>query len=119
MAPTRVAAQNIGGQTIHSELRITGNSYNFQSLAIYDQTLYQKLLQIKYIIFEEISMVSGYLFSFISKLFSKIHKNSSEFEGIPVLVVGDLAQLPPVNGTQVFTSPVWRNFFPLFLTTSH
>ncbi|RHZ73797.1 hypothetical protein Glove_229g15 [Diversispora epigaea] len=87
MAPTGVAAQNIGGQTIHSELRITGNSYNFQSLAIYDQTLYQKLLQIKYIIFEEISMVSGYLFSFISKLFSKIHKNSSEFGGIPVLVV--------------------------------
>ncbi|RHZ78837.1 hypothetical protein Glove_155g100 [Diversispora epigaea] len=63
-------------------------------------------------------MVLGELLTFISKLFSRIHKNSLEFGGIPVLVVRDLAQLPPINGIQVFTSPVWKNFL-LFLTTPH
>ena len=44
--------------------------------------------------------------SFISKLFQKIHNNSLEFGGIPMLVIGDLAQLPPVKGDLVFNSPL-------------
>jgi len=36
-------------------------------------------------------MVSSELFTFISKLFQKIHNNSLEFDGIPILVIGDLA----------------------------
>jgi len=45
------------------------------------------------------------LFTFISKLFQKIHNNSLEFGGIPMLVIEDLAQLPPVKGDLVFNSP--------------
>ncbi|GBB89415.1 hypothetical protein RclHR1_01610006 [Rhizophagus clarus] len=75
MAPTGIVAENVGGETIHSKLKIT-----------------------EYIIIEKISMVSSQLFTFISKIFCKLHSNSLEFGGIPVLVIGDLAQLPPVKG---------------------
>ncbi len=119
MTPTGVAAQNVGGKTIHSELKITGNIYNLRSLSVYDEYSNQRLKLIEYIIIEEISMVSSELFTFISKLFQKIHHNSLEFGGIPVLVVGDLAQLPPVEGDLVFYSPLWKSFFPLFLKLSH
>ena len=58
------------------------------------------------------------LLSFISDLFAKIHNRPIEFGGIPVLLIGDLAQLPPVKGAQVFFSPVLKSFQPLFLTFS-
>ncbi|CAG8627395.1 469_t:CDS:2, partial [Diversispora eburnea] len=39
--------------------------------------------------------------------------------GISVLLTGNLFQLPSVQGDLIFYSPVWINFFPLFLTTAH
>lgn len=48
-------------------------------------------------------------------MFCKLHNNLLEFGGIPVLVIGDLAQLPPIKGDPVFYSPIWKSFFPLFL----
>ena len=82
MAPTVVVAQNVGGKTIHSELKITGNIYNLKSLLLYDKNSKIRLKKIEYIIIKEISMVLSELFTFISKLFQKIHNNSLEFGGI-------------------------------------
>lgn len=64
-------------------------------------------------------MVSSVLLSFISSLFAKINNSLVPFGGIPTLLIGDIAQLPPVSGEQVFYAPEWQEFFPLFLTTSH
>ena len=61
-------------------------------------------------------MVSATLFTYISNLFASIHNNDLAFGGINIIVVGDLAQLPPVRGESVFHSPIWRLFYPLFLT---
>lgn len=119
MAPTGVAAQNVGGQTIHSALHIRNTQTYFETLSHYNEQQKKELSQINAIIIEEVSMVSSKLLSFISLLFAKIHKNSVPFGGIPVLLAGDLAQLPPVNGKQAFHAPEWLEFFPLFLTTSH
>ena len=118
MAPTGVAAENVGGETIHSKLKITGNVYNLQTLSLYDEHSKSELKKMEYIIIDEISMVSSQLLTFISKVFCKLHNNLNEFGGIPVLVVGDLAQLPPVKGDPVFYSPIWKRFFPLFLRSS-
>src|SRR5436190_1914754 len=115
MAPTGVAAENVGGETIHSSLKITGNIYNLQTLSLYDEHSKNKLKKIEYLIIEKISMVSSQLFTFISKIFCKLHNNLLEFGGIPVLVIDDLAQLPPVKGDFVFYSSLWKSFFPLFL----
>ncbi|RGB35413.1 hypothetical protein C1646_759413 [Rhizophagus diaphanus] len=78
-----------------------------------------KLRQIKAIIIEEVSMVSSTLLSLISSLFAKINKSLVPFGEISTLLIGDIAQLPPVSGKQVFYASEWQEFFPLFLTTSH
>jgi len=117
LAPTGVAAQNVGGKTIHSALRIKQTSdQHYQTLSMDSESSIQALLQIKAIIVDETSMVSNRLFSFVSNVFGSLHRNHKVFGGIPVLVVGDLFQLPPVNGEHVFFSPAWKSFFPLFLT---
>ena len=61
-------------------------------------------------------MISGEFLTFISNIFSSLHKNHRPFGGIPILTVGDLVQLPPVNGQHIFYSPIWKLFFPLFLS---
>nr|CAG8647360.1 5914_t:CDS:1 [Entrophospora candida] len=116
LSSTGVSAQSIGGRTIHSALKIRQFNNHYQTLLLDDETLKAELLKIKVIIIDEISMVSNKLFTFLSNMFGSLHKSSRVFGGIPVLVIGDLAQLPPVNGEQVFFSPAWKLFFPLFLT---
>jgi hypothetical protein len=115
LAPTGVAATNIGGQTIHSALRIHETFNGFQSLAFYDHEFFEYLKTIHTLIIDEISMVSSALFSFISDMFSVIQQQTIAFGGLNVIVVGDLAQLPPVTGLQVFKSSEWKLFYPLFL----
>ena len=119
MAPTGVAAQNIGGKTIHSALRIKSTNGSFTNLICTHQEDIQNLLKISAIIIDEISMVSAELLQYISSIFSQIKSNSIPFGGVPVLLLGDLAQLPPINGTPVFKAAIWKEFFPIFLTTPH
>jgi hypothetical protein len=118
MVPTGIAAENVGGETIHSKLKITGNIYNLQTLSLYDEHSKSELKKVEYIIIDKISMVCSQLLTFISKVFCKLHNNSLEFGSIPILVISDLAQLPPVKGDPVFYSPLWKRFFPLFLKVS-
>ena len=115
LAPTGVAAQNIGGQTIHSALKLHATEGGFQTLIFNDQTFKDNLKKVKILIIDEVSMVSATLFTFLSSTFSKLHANSQSFGGICIIVIGDLAQLPPVNGDPVFQSPIWKLFYPLFL----
>jgi ATP-dependent exoDNAse (exonuclease V) alpha subunit len=84
-----------------------------------DNELRTSLKKITTIIIEEISMVSSELLDFISNMFANLHGNALAFGGTNVIVVGDLAQLPPVNGHLVFRAAVWPLFYPLFLTTPH
>ncbi|GBC10072.1 hypothetical protein RclHR1_09310007 [Rhizophagus clarus] len=101
-APTGVAAQNVGGSTIHSALRLMQSGSGYQSLAFYDLEFKKKLQTIEILIIEEISMVSATLFNFISNLFARIHNSNIAFGGISVIVVGDLAQLPPVRDEEFY-----------------
>ncbi len=58
MAPTGVVAENIGGKTIHSTLRIKDTFNNRQLLAMHDQNLHQQFKKVKITIIDEISIVS-------------------------------------------------------------
>ena len=118
MAPTGVAAQNIGGLTIHSALRLIQSESGYQSLAFYDLEFKKKLQTIEVLIIDEISMVSESQFNFISNLFARIHNSDIAFGDISVIVTGDLTQLPPVKGEAIFYSSVWKLFYPLFLYKS-
>ena len=115
LAPTCIAAENINSQTIHSALRLAEAESGFQSLAFHDPDFKNLLAEIETLIIDEISMVSAQLFTFIRNLFAYIHQNNLAFCGINVLAVRDLAQLPPVKGSQVFHSNIWHLFYALFL----
>lgn len=115
LAPTGVAAQNIGGQTIHSALRISTSHESFRTRAYADKDLNDHLKKIDTIIFDEGSMISGELFDFISNTFANLHRNSIPFGGINIIVAGDLTQLPPITGQQIFRAATWPLFYPLFL----
>ena len=117
MAPTGVAAQNIDGKTIHSELQIRPDSGNYMSLAMENAENRTRLRKIDVLIIDESSMVSSYLLDFINNMFCELHNSALPFGGLMVLLVGDLAQLPPINAPYIFKSVSWNFFMPLFLTT--
>ncbi|GET03473.1 AAA family ATPase [Rhizophagus clarus] len=119
LAPTGVAAQNVGGMTIHSALHIISTNGSFLTRAYVDNELRSSLKKITTLIIEEISMVSAELLDFISNMFANLHNNALPFGGLNVIAVGDLAQRPPINGHLVFRAAVWPLFYPLFLTTPH
>jgi hypothetical protein len=118
MAPTGVAAQNVGGKTIHSTLRICQSDGHFKTLALHDPQFRDELLKIRAIIIDEISMVPAALLDFISNTLAQLHANNMPFGNIPTLLIGDLYQLPPVDGSLVFHAASWKVFHPLFLTQS-
>ncbi|CAG8786729.1 14759_t:CDS:1, partial [Acaulospora morrowiae] len=97
MAFTGVAAQNIGGKTIHSCLKIRFQDGNYETLIHINNQDESDLKKIEAILIDEISMVDADLFTFLSNTFARIHKNNLIFGGVPILVVGDLAQLPPIR----------------------
>ncbi|MCG8622811.1 MAG: AAA family ATPase, partial [Proteobacteria bacterium] len=105
IAPTGKAAHNIKGHTIHAAFHIPAN----QSLANYTQLSWDninsyrsKYLNLKWIICDEISMVSNYMLKFIHLRLQEIKCNNLLFGGINIITVGDLHQLKPVMGQFVF-----------------
>ncbi len=95
VAPTGVAALNIGGSTINSAFRI-----GFDTFPVIQESIdprFKKLLKnLELLIIDEISMVRAPMLDAISETL-QIHRNSSKpFGGIHVLACGDLFQLPPV-----------------------
>ena len=95
VAPTGVAALNIGGSTINSAFRIGFDT--FPNIQESKDPRFKKLLKkLELLIIDEISMVRAPMLDAISETL-KVHRNSSEpFGGIHVLACGDLFQLPPV-----------------------
>jgi len=95
VAPTGVAALNIGGSTINSAFRIGFDT--FPIIQESNDPRFKKLLKnLELLIIDEISMVRAPMLDAISDTL-KLHRNSNEpFGGIHVLACGDLFQLPPV-----------------------
>jgi PIF1-like helicase len=116
LAPTGIAARNIGGSTIYSALSIFTECGEFQtSLFSHNEEKRDALAELKVIILDEISMVDGVLLDKISSIFMKIKKNTRPFGGLHVIALGDLLQLPPVDGIKVWNAAVWPLFYPIFL----
>lgn len=104
-APTGKAAYNIKGYTIHCAFHIPAN----QSLSTYNKlswdtlnTLRSKYINLKWIIFDEISMVSNNMLKYINFRLQEIKSNSLLFGGINIIAVGDFYQLKPVKGQFIF-----------------
>ena len=95
VAPTGIAALNIGGTTINSAFRI-----GFDTIPVITKSKdprFAKLLRnLELLIIDEVSMVRAPMLDAISQSL-QIHRNSKEpFGGVHVLACGDLFQLPPI-----------------------
>ena len=106
MAPTRKAAYNIKGNTIHSALAIPA----CQSLKIYKpldssrlNTLRCHLGGVKLIFLDEISMVGNTMLNMqINNRLKDIKGSKEDFGGVSIVAIGDLFQLEPVMDSHIF-----------------
>lgn len=95
VAPTGIAALNIGGTTINSAFRIGFDI--FPEITKSNDPRFNKLLKkLEVLIIDEVSMVRAPMLDAISHSL-KIHRGSDKpFGGVNILACGDLFQLPPV-----------------------
>lgn len=122
VAPTGVAALNVGGQTIHSLFRIKPDFIAKDSLRIYPKTALI-LRNIDAVVIDEISMVRADLMDAIDYLLRQARSNNLPFGGVQMIMFGDLYQLPPVvndpelhkyfadnnGGYYFFNADAWKN----------
>ena len=98
VAPTGVAALNVGGVTIHSFFQLPPKIHEEADIKrVYDRKLYQKL---DLIIIDEVSMVRCDLIDSMDRFLRKNRESEEPFGGVQILLVGDLFQLPPVAPKQ-------------------
>jgi ATP-dependent DNA helicase PIF1 len=94
VAPTGVAALNIGGQTIHSFFRMPFE-IDFDDIKV-DYKTKEILRNIDTVVIDEVSMVRVDLMEAVSIKLQKARGNEEPFGGVQMIVFGDLYQLPPV-----------------------
>ena len=106
-ALTGLAAFNVGGVTIHQLLQLPieheGRAAGYWRLdkeAL--KVMRASLSQLHLLIIDEVSMVSSLNLAYIHLHLDEIFARDEWFGGVNVLFVGDILQLPPVNGTPVF-----------------
>ena len=107
-APTGKAAHNIHGMTLHSAFALPvmefgGEMPNLSSDVL--NTLRSKLLCLKLIIIDEISMVGSKILSQVNSRLKAILDTSLDFGGVSIICVGDFHQLRPVKDSYVFQIP--------------
>lgn len=98
-ASTGIAAINVGGTTLHSWSGIGANSHVTPGMleAIAGNSFKrQRILGAKFLIIEEVSMISADLLDAIDEILSHVRDDPSPFGGMNVMLVGDPLQLPPV-----------------------
>ena len=104
LGPTGISAVNINGTTIYFGLGIT--SHDKHNKGGHKQEAYprNKLHELKVIIIDKTSMVSSELFYQVSSRLIEIFdcKTDEPLAGIPILVYGNLYQLPLVNNMQIY-----------------
>src|SRR5262245_13731662 len=128
LAPTGVAALNVGGQTIHSFFQLPPTIIDPQSVR---RRKNPKLFQsLQTLIIDEISMVRADVMDAADRSLRVQRENlTTPFGGVQVVLCGDLFQLPPVvrdgdmraffdaqyGGPYFFLAPVFAELRPLLL----
>lgn len=118
LAPTGVAAHSVGGQTIHRFFGLTLNIDVYNPVRLED---YLKLHPKTVVLIDEVSMISRRLMEKMSCSLSEVTGNGAVFGGLPVIMFGDVSQLPPVQVQQegyFFGSPIMDGAVSFLLTES-
>ncbi len=97
VAPTGLAAINVGGQTIHSFFGFPPAILPEHAASKWHpQGRWDLLKNLEYLVIDEISMVRADLMDSMDLTLKKIKRSQEFFGGVQVIVLGDLYQLPPV-----------------------
>ena len=107
LAPTGIAAINVGGSTLHSFFKLpfypllpNDSRYtirNIRNSLKYNSEKIKIIREVELIIIDEISMVRADIIDFIDKVLRVYCRNMREpFGGKQLLLVGDIYQLEPV-----------------------
>lgn len=94
-APTREAAFNIKGNTLHSAFKIPVNrGFSYTTLdSDRLNTIRTQLRQLQVIFIDEISMVGSGMFNFLNLRLQQITDTNRPFGGLSTIAVGDLYQV--------------------------
>ncbi len=125
LAPTGIAAVNVGGQTMHSFFKIPfkpmvpddpdySNPARMRKMLRYTKEKVKLIQQLELIIIDEISMVRADIIDFVDRVLRVYSGNMREpFGGKQLLFVGDIFQLEPVvtHDTRDILRRYYRNFF--------
>ena len=106
-APTGLAAFNVGGVTIHRLFQLPieheGQTAGYWSLPKASQKIMRTTFQnVKLFIIDEVSMLSSLNLVYLHLRLEELFGTDSWFGSMNILFVGDLLQLPAVNGAPVF-----------------
>ena len=125
LAPTGIAAVNVGGQTLHSFFKIPlkplvpdepdyANPGRMRKMLRYTKDKVKLIRELDLIIIDEISMVRADIIDFIDRVLRVYSSNMREpFGGKQLLFVGDIFQLEPVvtQDTRDILRHYYKNFF--------
>jgi ATP-dependent exoDNAse (exonuclease V) alpha subunit len=126
LASTGVSAVLIGGRTFHSFFGLgtmQGELREVVDRALSKKNVRSRLRRAHTVVVDEVSMLSGDALAAAEAVACAARKNEEPWGGLRLIVVGDFAQLPPVNrmGARqwAFASPVWElsAFEPVILKT--
>ena len=147
-APTGVAAINAGGMTLHSLFglplrmyfptrdRIDPNLGNNTDMLVshfhYNKEKRLLLQTLEMLVIDEISMVRADIFDAVDLALRYVRRNPAPFGGVHLLLIGDLAQLPPVlreeekaafekyyEGPFFFQSKAWKTLQAVQIKLQH
>lgn len=119
LASTGAAAVLVGGRTFHSFFGLgicQGPDHAVVTRAVSRKKIEENLQETDAVIIDEVSMLSGRVFSLAERIAQTVRGNSQPWGGLRIIAVGDFAQLPPVeDGVRpdglrdwAFLHPVWR-----------
>lgn len=118
LAPTGMAALNVGGQTIHSFFGLKRDT--LQGGELWHKPRNPKVFSsLKLLVIDEISMVRADIFDTVDKFLRKFGPSPKEpFGGVQMVLMGDLCQLPPVVRSD--EAAYFESFYPTpFFFSSH
>lgn len=125
LAPTGIAAVNVGGQTMHSFFKIPfkpllpddpdiANITRLRKMLRYTKEKVKLIRELDLIIIDEISMVRADVIDFVDRVLRVYSGNMREpFGGKQLLLVGDIFQLEPVvtHDMRDILRRFYKNFF--------
>jgi ATP-dependent exoDNAse (exonuclease V) alpha subunit len=116
LAPTGVAALNVGGSTLHSFFRLPPRPLQDNEIKTVSGKRSKLYKSLETIIIDEVSMVRADMMDVIDKFMRLNSKTPAKpFGGVKMIFIGDLFQLPPVvsnnEEAQLFSTNYKSPFF--------